>query len=88
MNPEDIKGKIREIITQVTEIPGEEIGDTTSFTQELDIDSLALLEIGVDVDYAYQLNLPDERFKGLDCVNDCVELVLTELASKQQAEVA
>lgn len=89
MQHDEIKGKIREVITQVTEIPGEEIGDKTSFTQELDLDSLALLEIGVDIDYAFQLNLPDERFKDLDCVDDALNLVVTELAAReQQAEVA
>jgi len=89
MQADEIKAKIREVVTQVTEIPGEEIGDTTSFTQELDLDSLALLEIGVDIDYAFQLNLPDERFKDIDCLDDAVNLVMTELAARQgQAQVA
>jgi len=85
MQSDEIKGKIREVITQVTEIPGEEIGDTTSFTQELDLDSLALLEIGVDIDYAFQLNLPDERFKDIDSLNDAVHLVVTELATRERS---
>jgi len=89
MQADEIKAKIREVVTQVTEIPGEEIGDTTSFTQELDLDSLALLEIGVDIDYAFQLNLPDERFKDIDCLDDAVGLVMTELAARQgQTQVA
>ena len=88
MQIDEIKAKIREVITQVTEIPGDEVGDNTSFTQELDLDSLALLEIGVDIDYAFQLNLPDERFKDIDSVNDAVNLVVTELASREQAQVA
>lgn len=89
MQPDEIKARIRDVITQVTEIPGDQIGDRTSFTQELDLDSLALLEIGVDIDYAFQLNLPDERFKDLDCLQDAVELVSTELSSREaRSEVA
>lgn len=88
MQTDEIKGKIREVITQVTEIPSEEYGDDTSFTQELDLDSLALLEIGVDVDYAFQLNLPDERFKDIDSVNDAVQLVVTELEAREAGEPA
>ena len=89
MQTDEIKAKIREVVTQVTEIPGDEIGDTTSFTRELDLDSLALLEIGVDIDYAFQLNLPDERFKDIDCLDDAVNLVVTELAARErQAQVA
>lgn len=85
MQPEKIRDRIREIVTQVTNIPGDQIGDSTSFTRELDIDSLALLEIGVDIDYAFQLNLPDERFKELDCLDDSVRLVVTELAAREVA---
>jgi len=83
MQPEQIRARIREIITQVTNIPGDQIGDQTSFIGDLDIDSLALLEIGVDIDYAFQLNLPDERFKELNCLEDSVQLVVRELAARQ-----
>jgi acyl carrier protein len=82
MQPEEIRERIREIVNQVTNIPAGQIGNRTSFTEELDIDSLALLEIGVDIDYAFQLNLPDERFKGLDSVDDALGLVQSELATR------
>lgn len=89
MQPEEIKTRIREIITQVTSIPAEQIGDTTSFIDELDMDSLALLEIGVDIDYAFQLGLPDERLKEIGCLQDAADLVLKELAGREvQTRVA
>lgn len=79
---DDMKNKIRDIVHQVTNIAPDQIGDTTSFSDELDIDSLSMMEIGVDIDFAYQLGLPDEAFTEIDCLNDAVALVERELAAK------
>lgn len=89
MDVAEIAARIKEIISQVTSISVAEIGDDTSLTKGLDLDSLSLLEIAVDVDYAFQLGLPDERLKEIDCVRDAVELVCRQLAGQPvQSEVA
>jgi acyl carrier protein len=84
-----MKAKIKEIISNVTSIDADKIGDDTSFTEELGLDSLSLLEIGVDVDYEFQLELPEERMRGLDSVSQTFALVEERLAEKAgRAEVA
>ncbi len=48
-----------------------------------------MLEMGVDIDHAFQLGLPDEPYKELRCLNDAVELVSRHLEEREaQAEVA
>lgn len=86
----EIKTKIKEIIANVTSIDPGSIGDGASFTQDLGLDSLSLLEIGVDVDYEFKLELPEERMRGLDSVDHTVMLVQDRLAEqgRLQAEVA
>lgn len=89
MDAVEIKAKIKEIIHNVTNIDPAEIGDTTSFTQELGLDSLSLLEIGVDVDYEFKLELPEERMRGLDSVEQTWRLVEERLQERTvRAEVA
>jgi acyl carrier protein len=89
MDPIAMKTKIKEIISNVTSIDPARIGDDTSFTEELGLDSLSLLEIGVDVDYEFKLELPEERMRGLDSVNQTLALVEERLAEKAgRAEVA
>jgi acyl carrier protein len=84
-----MKAKIKEIISNVTSIDADKIGDDTSFSEELGLDSLSLLEIGVDVDYEFQLELPEERMRGLDSVSQTFALVEERLAEKAgRAEVA
>jgi acyl carrier protein len=87
------KAKIKEIISNVTNIDPGEIGDATSFTKELGLDSLSLLEIGVDVDYEFKLELPEERMRGLDSVEQTLALVEERLEERlgersDRAEVA
>ena len=86
MNVEEIRAKIKEVISNVTNIDPSEIGDKASFVDDLQLDSLSLLEIGVDVDYEFKLGVPEERLGELRTVQDSVDLVLEVLAKK--AEVA
>lgn len=82
MEVETIRGKIKEVISNVTNIDPEEIGDQASFVDDLQLDSLSLLEIGVDVDYEFKLGVPEERLGELRTVQDAVELVQQCLAER------
>lgn len=86
---DEIRTQIRAIISDVSGIPESEIGDDSHFIEELDLDSLAMLEMGVDIDHAFQLGLPDEHYKELRCLDDAVELVSRQLEEREaKAEVA
>ncbi|MEM1203395.1 MAG: phosphopantetheine-binding protein [Acidobacteriota bacterium] len=86
MDVAEIRSKIKEIIANVTGLDSEEIGDNASFVEDLQLDSLSLLEIGVDVDYEFKLGVPEERLQELRTVQDSVDLVLQVKGEK--AEVA
>lgn len=89
MDVAEMKVRIKEIIANITNLDPEEIGDADSFTEDLDLDSLSLLEIGVDVDYEFKLGLPEEEMRGIDSVNETVALVTKTLNEKNAtAEVA
>lgn len=49
------------------------------------LDSLSLLEIGVDVDLAFKLELPDERYKEIESLPQMVALVQGRLAELSAA---
>lgn len=80
-----IRTRIKEIVGQVSGLAPEEIGDTESLVDDLDLDSLALMEIGVDVDYEYRLGLPEEALSKIRCVDDAVKLVTDSLAGSAVA---
>ena len=72
----EIRAKIKEIIANVANIEADNISDDASFIDDLELDSLSLLEIGVDIDYAFRLGVPEERLQELRTVRETVDLVL------------
>lgn len=81
----DIRSRVKEIIANVTGIPVEQIGDEDDLVEDLDLDSLSLMEIGVDVDYEYRLGLPEETLQKIRSVEDSVRLVRRELEARAAA---
>ena len=58
--------------------------------EELGLDSLSLLEVGVNVDYEFKLNLPDldQRMAGITTLDSAVTLVEELLRDRAPLGVA
>jgi acyl carrier protein len=82
MNVADVRSRIKKVIGSIAGIDPQRISDEATLRGELNLDSLSLLEIGVDVDLAFHLNLPDESYKEIDSLPEMVELVM-----RRQAEL-
>jgi acyl carrier protein len=76
----EIRARIKQIIAHVAGLDPARIEDEATLRGELKLDSLSLLEIGVDVDLAFRLELPDERYKEIDSIPDMVALVQGRLS--------
>jgi acyl carrier protein len=83
----EIRARIKQIIGSVAGLDPNRIGDEAKLRDELKLDSLSLLEIGVDVDLAFKLELPDERYKEIDSIPAMVSLVEGRLAEIQPQAV-
>ena len=79
----EIRARVKQIIANVAGLDAARIGDEAKLRDELKLDSLSLLEIGVDVDLAFKLELPDEQYKDIDSIPDMVALVQSRLANIQ-----
>lgn len=90
MNREEIRQRIQEIIAQVTGLDPLQIPDEAHLTGDLQLDSLSLLEIAVEVDLKLGLGLPDEHFRQVQTLPEMVALVeerLHELEALPRAAV-
>jgi len=76
----EIRARIKQIIANVAGLDAAKIPDQASLREDLSLDSLSLLEIGVDVDFTFKLNLPDERYKEIQSLDEMVGLVAHRLA--------
>jgi acyl carrier protein len=83
MEETTIRTKIKQIISNITSIDSTEIGDSASFVDDLDLDSLSMLEIGVDVAYEFKLDIPEEELSELRTLDDSVRLVQDYLSRQE-----
>ena len=70
-----IRDTIRQSVSRITGIPPDQIADTASFTDDLGLDSLSLLEIAVDAEMTFRVKIPDERLPELQTVEQAVRVV-------------
>ncbi|MFI9407326.1 meromycolate extension acyl carrier protein AcpM [Nocardia sp. NPDC052316] len=81
---EDIVAGIAEIVEEVTGIEAAEVTIEKSFVEDLDIDSLSLVEIAVQLEDRYSAKIPDEDLAGLRTVGDAVAYVQRMVAAEPQ----
>ena len=79
---EDIRTHVRELVAEITERDPSEVSDTALFIEDLGIDSLMAIEMLVAMDKKYKVQIPEEEFKNIKCVNDAVTIVLKHVGGK------
>jgi len=80
-----IRDSIRQSISRITGIPADQIADTASYTDDLGLDSLSLLEIAVDAEMSFHVKIPDERLAELRNVDETVRMVSEYLITTARA---
>jgi acyl carrier protein len=72
---EEILQDIAKIVEEVAGVDPNEITREKSFVDELDIDSLSMVEIAVQVEDRFGVKVPDEVLANLKTVGDAVDYV-------------
>jgi acyl carrier protein len=73
-NEEILRG-LAEIVNEVAGVETSEITPEKSFVDELDIDSLSMVEIAVQVEDRFGVKVPDDVLANLKTVGDAVDYV-------------
>lgn len=76
MDRDEIRQVIKGLIAKVTDLSPDEIADNASFRDDLELDSLAMIEIAVHVDHAYKLRLSEDEMGTLATVDDAINMVI------------
>ncbi|MFY9867629.1 MAG: acyl carrier protein [Trebonia sp.] len=64
-----------EIIEEIAGVPTAEVTPEKNFVDDLDIDSLSMVEIAVAAQDKFGVEIPDEQLKDLKTVQDVVNFV-------------
>ncbi|MEV7779037.1 acyl carrier protein [Kitasatospora sp. NPDC088351] len=68
---------LAEIVNEIAGIPTEDVELDKSFTDDLDVDSLSMVEVVVAAEERFDVKIPDDEVKNLKTVGDAVDYILT-----------
>jgi acyl carrier protein len=75
MTEQEILTGLGEIIEEIAGVPADEVTPSKSFVDDLDIDSLSMVEIAVAAQDKFGVEIPDDQLKDLTTVQDVVNFV-------------
>jgi acyl carrier protein len=78
MTREDITAGLAEILEEVAGVNPDEVSEDKSFTEDLDVDSLSMVEVVVAAEEKFGVKIPDEEVQNLKTVGDAVSYVLQQ----------
>ena len=75
MTNEEILSDLADIVNEVAGVDPDEVTREKSFVDDLDIDSLSMVEIAVQVEDRFGVKVPDDELVNLRTVGDAVDYV-------------
>jgi acyl carrier protein len=72
----EIVAGLADIVNEIAGIPVEDVQLDKSFTDDLDVDSLSMVEVVVAAEEQFSVKIPDDDVKNLKTVGDAVNYIL------------
>ena len=72
---EEIRSGLADIVNEVAGIPADDVQLDKSFTDDLDVDSLSMVEVVVAAEEQFGVKIPDDEVKNLKTVGDAVAYI-------------
>ena len=80
MSNEDIIAGLGEIVEEVAGVAAADVTVDKSFTDDLHIDSLSMVEIAVQAEDKFGVKIPDDELANLKTVGDAVDYIAANKA--------
>ena len=75
LTQEEILAGLTEIIDEIAGVPADDVTPDKTFVDDLDIDSLSMVEIAVAAQDKFGVEIPDDHLKDLKTVQDVIDYV-------------
>lgn len=72
---EAVKKEVKNIISEITEVPADKLKEEATFTEDLGIDSMMALEIIASLEKKYRVVIPEEDIPKVRSLKDVYELL-------------
>jgi acyl carrier protein len=75
MSQQEILAGLAEIVNEIAGVPVGEVELDKSFIDDLDLDSLTMVEVATSAEDKFGVRIPDENLKDLKSVRDAVDFI-------------
>ena len=76
MSQEEILAELAQIVNEIAGVPVGDITPEKSFLDDLDVDSLSMVEIATAAEDKWGIRIPDDDLKNLKTVGDAVSYIV------------
>ncbi|GAB4006531.1 acyl carrier protein [Glycomyces albus] len=75
LSRDEIREGLADILEEVAGVNPDDVADGKSFTEDLDVDSLAMVEVVVAAEEKFGVKIPDDEVANLKTVGDAVSYI-------------
>jgi acyl carrier protein len=72
---DEIRAGLAEILEEVADVKASDVSDEKSFTDDLDVDSLSMVEVAMAAEEKFGVKIPDDELPKLKTVGDAVAYI-------------
>ncbi|MDQ2750416.1 MAG: acyl carrier protein [Pseudonocardiales bacterium] len=72
---DEIRAGLASILEEVADVKAEDVADDKSFTDDLDVDSLSMVEVAMAAEDKFGVKIPDDELPKLKTVGDAVAYI-------------
>jgi acyl carrier protein len=72
---DEIRTGLAEILEEIADVQPDDVADEKSFTDDLDVDSLSMVEVVVAAEEKFSVKIPDDDVQSLRTVGDAVSYI-------------
>jgi acyl carrier protein len=72
---DEIRTGLAEILEEIADVSPDDVTDEKSFTDDLDVDSLSMVEVVVAAEEKFGVKIPDDDVQNLRTVGDAVAYI-------------
>ena len=81
MERDEALGVMREVAVEILSVEPDQVTDSARFKEDLDADSLDLVEMVMGLEERFDISVPEEDLEGVTTVGQAVDLVLSKVGA-------
>jgi acyl carrier protein len=74
-SPDEIRAGLAEILQDVADVAPDDVVDDKSFTDDLDVESLSMVEVAMAAEEKFGVKIPDDELPKLKTVGDAISYI-------------